>query len=207
MPDQYDVYRAAAQAALSARDYASAEEHLLASLELAESGFDEARLTATLENLAEVLWYQGKYALAAPLLRRLLRKYVSRLGPDHFDVAIVANNMAMLYHTWGKNAEAEPFYKQALAIKERVLGKNHPETKLILGNYCNLLVLLDRQHEAQMLDPHEHSSHREAGASRQVGGAAGSDGSIEGAHVAQNVKTSHWRRSKLSSENLPSLEL
>jgi len=172
-PDEFDVYRMAAEKASEARDYAQAEKHWLAALELAESGDDENRLTATLEHLAEAFWFQNKFDLAAPVLRRLLRMYERRLGEDHFDVAIVANNMAMLYHAWGKHADAEPFYMQALEIKQRVLGKNHPETALILGNYRDLLMVLKRHDEASKLDAYE------------------------------TLKTSDWRRSRASLDNLP----
>lgn len=178
MPDEYDVFISAAETAVAAGDYQSAEQQFLAALEIAEGNGDDSRLTYTLESLAETFWYQQKFSLAAPLLRRLLRKYERKLGRDHFDVAIVANNMAMLYHAWGKYADAEPFYKQALAIKERVLGRNHPETKMILGNYRDVLTLLKRFDEAQKLDAGSHSRN-----------------------------TSEWRRSKLSSESVPRIKV
>jgi tetratricopeptide (TPR) repeat protein len=178
MPDEYDVYIVAAETAAAAGDHASAEQHFLAALELAEGHGNELRLTYTLESLAETFWYQQKFSLAAPVLRRLLRKYENKLGHDHFDVAIVANNMAMLYHAWGKYADAEPFYKQALAIKQRILGRNHPETNMILGNYRDVLTLLNRHEEARRLDADAHSRN-----------------------------TSEWRRSKLSSESLPRIAI
>lgn len=178
MPDEYDVFISAAESAVALGDHGVAEQHLLAALEIAEGNGDDSRLTYTLESLAETFWYQKKFSLAAPVLRRLLRKYERKLGRDHFDVAIVANNMAMLYHAWGKYADAEPFYKQALGIKERLLGRNHPETKMILGNYRDVLTLQKRFEDAGKLDA--------------------------GAH-ARN--TSEWRRSKLSSENLPRVKV
>ena len=44
------------------------------------------------------------------------------LGPEHPDVAQSLNNLAVLYHTQSKYAEAEPLYERSLAIKEKALG-------------------------------------------------------------------------------------
>lgn len=175
-PDQFDVYRAAALKASARGDHAEAEKQWLAALELAESDEDEtARLTPTLESLAETFWYQQKFDLAALILRRLLRNYERRLGKKHFDVGIVANNMAMLYHAWGKYAEAEPFYRQALDIKEGILGKTHPDVAVILGNYRDLLTVLKRDDEARKLD----------------------------AFVLLRLQAPEWRRSGALSDSLP----
>jgi tetratricopeptide (TPR) repeat protein len=56
------------------------------------------------------------------------------LGPDHPDVAIDLNNLALLYDNQGRYADAEPLYKRALAISEKALGPEHPTTKTIREN-------------------------------------------------------------------------
>lgn len=48
------------------------------------------------------------------------------------------NNLAYLYKSQGRYAEAEPFYLQALAIAERQLGVNHPNTVTIRENLQSL---------------------------------------------------------------------
>lgn len=149
---EFEIYRLAANEASASGDYAEAEKQWLAALELAESDEEPVQLTMVLENLAEVFWYQRKYALAAPILRRLLRLYAKQFGPNHFDVGIVANNMAMLYHTWGKYAEAEPFYRQALAIKGRILGGQHAEIARMTSNYRDLLARLKQNDPAGKID-------------------------------------------------------
>jgi tetratricopeptide (TPR) repeat protein len=173
-PDQFDVYRVAADEASASGNVVEAEKQWLAALEIAEGDEDDSiRLTLALENLAEIFWYQTKFELAAPILRRLLRLYEKHLGRNHFDVGIVSNNMAMLYHAWGKHLEAEPFYKRALEIKEPVLGAGHPEIVLILGNYKDLLCVLKRDDEARKLDAY-----------------------------AQRLKTDDWRRSGATGNGL-----
>ena len=48
------------------------------------------------------------------------------LGPDHPDVATSLNNLAALYQSQGRYAEAEPLYKRALAIRRRRSGPTTP---------------------------------------------------------------------------------
>ena len=50
------------------------------------------------------------------------------LGLEHSDTAISLNNLALLYDNQGKYNEAEPLYQRALAIDEKTLGPDHPDT-------------------------------------------------------------------------------
>jgi len=43
-------------------------------------------------------------------------------------VAASLNNLAELYHTMGEYAKAEPLLEEALRIRQKVLGKEHPVT-------------------------------------------------------------------------------
>ena len=49
------------------------------------------------------------------------------------------NNIASLYYAQGRYSEAVPLYKEAVEIVERVLGAEHPNTKIMRGNYEVLL--------------------------------------------------------------------
>ena len=64
------------------------------------------------------------------------------LGSNHPDVAISLNNLAGLYETQGRYADAEPLYKRSLAIWEKALGPNHPNVATSLNN---LALLYDSQ--------------------------------------------------------------
>ena len=44
----------------------------------------------------------------------------------------------MLYRTQGKYAEAEPLYKRALAIREKTLGREHPDVAQSLNYLAGL---------------------------------------------------------------------
>ena len=52
------------------------------------------------------------------------------------------NNLAALYRTQGRYAEAEPLYKRSLAIREKALGPDHPDVAQSLNN---LAVLYEEQ--------------------------------------------------------------
>jgi tetratricopeptide (TPR) repeat protein len=57
---------------------------------------------------------------------------------DHPDVASSLNNLAVLYRNQGKYSEAEPLYLDALAMSERTLGANHPNTITVRNNLRRL---------------------------------------------------------------------
>ncbi len=61
------------------------------------------------------------YLHALELLKRLL-------GQENHYVAHSLNYLAGLYDSQGRYGQAEPLYLQALELKERVLGVNHPST-------------------------------------------------------------------------------
>jgi hypothetical protein len=49
------------------------------------------------------------------------------------------NNLAALFEAQGKYAEAEPLYRRAIAICEKTLGPEHPDTKTARENLEILL--------------------------------------------------------------------
>lgn len=60
---------------------------------------------------------QGQYAQAEPLYKRSLAIREKTLGPDHPDVALSLENMAVLYIETGTDKESEDLEKQAAAIR------------------------------------------------------------------------------------------
>jgi tetratricopeptide (TPR) repeat protein len=67
------------------------------------------------------------------------------------DTATSLNNLAYLYESMGRYAEAEPLYVRSLAIREEQLGANHPDTATSLNNLASLYRLIDRYTEAEPL--------------------------------------------------------
>ena len=64
--------------------------------------------------------FSGRWRSAKKILGRSIRNGAS------------LNNLAVLYVTTGAYAQAEPRYQRALAIREKVLGPEHPDTARLL---------------------------------------------------------------------------
>ena len=60
------------------------------------------------------------------------KKYCPEIfeGDNYPNVTENLNNLAKLYQSQGRYAEAEPLYQQALDIAEKVLGENYPHQTL-----------------------------------------------------------------------------
>lgn len=71
---------------------------------------------------------------AEPLYQRALRIYEKTLGSDHPDLAIVLNNLAVIYQTTGRPREAEPLFLRAMAIMTKLFGPDHPSVVTLQRN-------------------------------------------------------------------------
>jgi CHAT domain-containing protein/Tfp pilus assembly protein PilF len=106
---------------------------------------------AALQAKADELYRTGKYADAIPLAQRVLALREKALGPNHPDVALALNNLAVLYLNQGRYADAEPLYRRALAMKETALGRDHPDVALFLHNLASLYRKQGRYADAEPL--------------------------------------------------------
>ncbi|TRT70015.1 MAG: tetratricopeptide repeat protein, partial [Microcystis sp. M_OC_Ca_00000000_S217Cul] len=61
------------------------------------------------------------------------------------------NNLAALYDSQGRYTEAEPLYLEALDLRKRLLGDNHPSVALSLNNLAALYCYQGRYTEAEPL--------------------------------------------------------
>src|SRR5262245_51096918 len=75
----------------------------------------------------KALYSQGQYADAAIVGERVLRITEQAQGPNSPATATVLNNLAIVYDSQGRDEEALAAYGRALAIKEKVLGPEHPD--------------------------------------------------------------------------------
>ena len=64
------------------------------------------------------------------------------MGPDHPNVAIRLNNLALLFRATNRLAEAEPLMRRAIAILETSLGPDHPNTIKVRNNLAGLQAAL-----------------------------------------------------------------
>ncbi len=80
---------------------------------------------------------KAEYELAGEVFQRalnILELYEVKDG----NMAAVLDNLGGLYRDQGKNQAAESLYKQALEIRENVLGSNHPAVGITLNNLAGL---------------------------------------------------------------------
>jgi len=67
---------------------------------------------------------------------------------DHPNVATSLNNLAALYQSQGRYAEAQPLYQQALEMTKRLFVGDHPDIAQSLNNLAVLLAATHRYPEA-----------------------------------------------------------
>jgi tetratricopeptide (TPR) repeat protein len=67
------------------------------------------------------------------------------------NVAIILNNLALLYQDQGRYAEAAPLFRRSLAIVEKALGPEHPKTAGALRNLAELYRVQGRNVDAERL--------------------------------------------------------
>jgi tetratricopeptide (TPR) repeat protein len=60
-------------------------------------------------------------------------------------------NLAVLYLSQARYAEAEPLFVKGLEIQRRALGKEHPDTRTVMGNLTLLYLDAVRYEDAQKL--------------------------------------------------------
>src|SRR5262249_28278589 len=92
-----------------------AEDHWFSALQEAETFENgDRRLQITLEDLASLYWHRNKFAQAAAVCKRILKRSKDALGATHADTLTVCGNLAMIYHSGGMLEDAESYYKEVL---------------------------------------------------------------------------------------------
>jgi tetratricopeptide (TPR) repeat protein len=104
-------------------------------------GENDYSTIAASNNLALLYLRSGQLTETETLLEKTLS-----ILKQHFDetpvMATVLNNLAELYRKQGKYAQAEPLHQQSLVIREKSLGKDHPD---VAGSLNNLALLYYKQ--------------------------------------------------------------
>ena len=98
----------------------------------------------------ETAYQQGNYAEAERQLVAALKE-AERFDPEDPRLATSLNNLAALYQAQGRDAEAEPLYKHALAIDEKILGPDHPNFARDLNNLAELYRIQGRYAKSEPL--------------------------------------------------------
>jgi tetratricopeptide (TPR) repeat protein len=146
--DHPDVARALNNLAAllqSTNRLAEAEPLLCRALAIDEHSYGQhhPRLAIRLNNLAALLQDTNRLEEAEPLYRRALSIDEQSYGQHHPEVATDLSNLAWLLTTTNRLAEAEPLMRRALTILllfAKTTGYEHPNTRVVGGKYCALLL-------------------------------------------------------------------
>jgi serine/threonine protein kinase len=129
--------------------YLEAVNYAQAALKEAEAfGPQDARLATSLHNAGELYTRLERYAEAEGLLQRALTIREKVLEDQETARTIYA--LARLNHNRGNKDKAERLYRQSLAIREKVLGREHPDVAESLSGLAGALSL-KRIEEAERL--------------------------------------------------------
>jgi tetratricopeptide (TPR) repeat protein len=93
---------------------------------------------SVLKSLGALALKQGQADRAEDLHKRAL-KVLEDLGPDRFDVARMLNDLAEVYRSQRRFAEAEPLYRRALGVCAK--GDMSPNHELVRTALANLAAL------------------------------------------------------------------
>ena len=116
-------------------DYRRAERLAREALELrrrARRGEDDAGVAESLLRVARALGQQGAPAAAESQFREALA--LARGLGDPATLAKALDGYAMLLHELDRSREAEPLFREALELQQRLHGDRHPEIALTLNN-------------------------------------------------------------------------
>jgi tetratricopeptide (TPR) repeat protein len=105
---------------------AEAEECFRKALEIGDRtvGPEHPDLMLLLNDLTRIYLRQSAYAVAEPLLLRLLEMKRNK-GEDHPEVATVMASLATVRQALGRHESAEQLWRRVLDIRERTLAPNH----------------------------------------------------------------------------------
>jgi len=109
----------------------------LAALLLAASARAEEGVDALNKRMMQ-LYTDGNYEQAIPLAAQIVAQLEQSAGPGSAAVASALNNEAELYSKLRRFPEAEALYKRSLAIRQAVLGPDHPDTQKSLSRLAEL---------------------------------------------------------------------
>jgi tetratricopeptide (TPR) repeat protein len=117
---------------------------------MGEYSFEFKEAARLLNRAGQYCYQRGEYSEAEPLLMQSLNMRESMFDPDHLDVSLSLNNLALLYKEQGKYDEAEPLYLRALSSREKVLG---PEHRYVATSLNNLALLYHSQGKYDEAEP------------------------------------------------------
>lgn len=138
---------------ISMSNYADGHVHLQRALDIriAKYGREHPKVAESLVHLAGI--YRNKDLVMAENFYKVAGRSLQRSsGPHSQELARVLTDLAGLYASTGRPAEAEPLYRQTINIYEKHLGPDHPDMARHMANLGWLYVhRLSRTADAEPL--------------------------------------------------------
>lgn len=101
-------------------------------------GAEHPDVANTANSMARLAWLRGDMERAGQYLREAVRLWRQTFGV-HEHVALGLHNLGRLYHDQAAFAEAEPLYREALAMRRRVFGADSEPAVFTLAHVGRLL--------------------------------------------------------------------
>jgi tetratricopeptide (TPR) repeat protein len=122
-------------------DHIEAESHARRAVAVrrAQRRADPVDLAQDLAVLASALAGQDRHDEAIAQFEEARTICERARPPRRYEIAVHVHNLAAIHHALGAPERAEQLYREALAIKEALLGGEHPEIGLLANNLGTLL--------------------------------------------------------------------
>ncbi len=134
-PPRVEVFLTLGRLYIGQGRYRDAEEADRRALAMYGSLPADANAVAALQDWANALQYEGRYAESELLYKRGISLGEQVLGPNHKTVALGLLNLGALYaNAEGRNQEAIALYKRALSIFHETVGDESDNTAMVLNN-------------------------------------------------------------------------
>jgi tetratricopeptide (TPR) repeat protein len=104
-----------------------------------------------LKAAAELSYAFEEFQETGHLLEQVLKIQEKLLGPEHLDLAQTLNNLGVLCHTQGRQAEAEAFYRWGMEICDAKGHFQDQDAVNLRQNYAAFLQEVGRRQEANAL--------------------------------------------------------
>src|SRR5271166_915342 len=117
---------------------------------IAPAAAQQGDLNAIFKRFSE-LYHAGNYSAALVEAQKYEAAAKARFGVSHANYGGALNNLAVVYKSQGRYAEAEGLYKRALAIREKALGASHPNVAGTLNNLALLYAAQAKYADAEAL--------------------------------------------------------
>jgi serine/threonine protein kinase/tetratricopeptide (TPR) repeat protein len=130
---------------------AEAESTYREGLEISKRGGKNRWSPFQIDNLANVLAWEGKTAESLELLETNFDDLKAKLGPDDRNTLHAMNDLAWDYYVVARAAEALPLTEEALQRQKAKLGPDDSDTLNTMDTLANIYEALDQLDKAQPL--------------------------------------------------------